>query len=933
MKNYIQFLDIILNNLYDSIVVTDNQGIITYTNESALKLFKYNKKELIGKSVQILYPEVNVTRLEKDLEDIKKGQDFIGEWEGRRKDGKLIIVETKATLLKDKRKKPVGIIGIFRDITEKKEIFKKLKQQEIEYKSLFEQSPLSIQVFSLDGETIRVNKEWSKLWGTTMEKLKSYNVLKDPQLKKSPIFPLIKKAFKGEPVQLPPFKYVPEKTKKNITKVKYRWIKSYMYPVKDDSGMAKEVVLIHQDITTTYDREEEVSRLAIIVESAEDAILSTDLKGLVTSWNKGAERLYGFSSTEVMGKKLADLIVPKDHLPEIKGFFNKIKRGESIKRFESIRRTKDGKLINISLTVSPIRDQSGKITGASIIARDITERKMNETSQRFLADAGRILTSTLNYEKTLVSIAHSIVPSLADWSTVYIVKPDQSLERLVVAHKDPKKIKKLQEMTKLYPEDPNSTGGVYQSIRTKKSILYPKITFEMIKAAAKDQTHLNHLLELGMVSVMIVPIIIRNSAQGVIVFVSSQKGKYFNQNSLELAEELSRRSAIAIENSQLFKAAQEEIAQRKKLERTISKERQRLDELVGNVPGVVWEAYGKPDEAAQRINFVSNHVEKMLGYSVDEWLSKPNFWLQIVHPDDQFRAAQESAKFYESGTGGVSRFRWVRIDGKPVWVEAQSYVIKDENGRAIGMRGVTMDISGRMELEKRKDEFISIASHELKTPITTIKGFTQILLQFFSENERAVHYLYRMNEQVDRLTGLVNDLLDVSRIQTGKLVLNKEDFDLTKLVNDTIDDLQHTTKNHQLVLKSEGSVIVHADKYRISQLLINLISNAIKFSPKADKVIVKVKNNSRDVRVYVQDYGIGISKKNISKIFDPFYQADSSIRQSFGGLGLGLHISSEIISRHGGKVWVRSEKGKGSKFYFNLPITTPTNNLVTSLLK
>lgn len=226
----------------------------------------------------------------------------------------------------------------------------------------------------------------------------------------------------------------------------------------------------------------------------------------------------------------------------------------------------------------------------------------------------------------------------------------------------------------------------------------------------------------------------------------------------------------------------------------------------------------------------------------------------------------------------------------------------------------------RKEVEERKDEFISIASHELKTPITTIKGYTQILNQLLRKNNKnLLSYTAKMDEQLNRLTKLVNDLLDVSKIQVGKLQLQKERVEIGQLIEDVIADLQLVNK-HKIIFERNGKELVAwIDRYYITEVLINLVSNAIKYSPKSDKVIIRVNNNHHNIVVNVEDFGIGISQKDKEKIFQKFFRADNRIRQSFSGLGLGLYISSEIIKQHDGRMWVDSIKGKGTTVSFKLP--------------
>lgn len=232
------------------------------------------------------------------------------------------------------------------------------------------------------------------------------------------------------------------------------------------------------------------------------------------------------------------------------------------------------------------------------------------------------------------------------------------------------------------------------------------------------------------------------------------------------------------------------------------------------------------------------------------------------------------------------------------------------------------DVSERLKLEQQKDEFIAIASHELKTPITTLKAFTQILQNKLknSTNKEDFIYLEKMNGQLDRLTILVKELLDVSKIESGTIPLQRDYFNFDQLVSNTIEDLQRITSRHHLIIRGKTDKKIWGDKNRINQIITNLTLNAIKYSPTASKIIIHLLHNKHNVIVKVKDFGIGVTKENQTKIFDRFFRVKGSSGERFPGLGLGLYISSEIVKAHGGKMWVRSTPNKGSTFFFSLPI-------------
>lgn len=225
--------------------------------------------------------------------------------------------------------------------------------------------------------------------------------------------------------------------------------------------------------------------------------------------------------------------------------------------------------------------------------------------------------------------------------------------------------------------------------------------------------------------------------------------------------------------------------------------------------------------------------------------------------------------------------------------------------------------------EQRKNDFISIASHELKTPITSMSVFTELLKKrtVSMKDKQITHYIEKIQEQIAKQTSLINDLLDISKMQAGKIDLQKAPFDMNSIVRETVETVQTTTKTHKLIIRGHAKSKVFGDKQRIGQVLINFISNAIKYSPQADKVIITIRQQRQYVTVTVQDFGIGIARRHHKKIFTRFYRAREGDR-SFPGLGIGLYITFEIIRRHEGKVWVESAEGKGAKFVFTLPIAT-----------
>jgi signal transduction histidine kinase len=228
----------------------------------------------------------------------------------------------------------------------------------------------------------------------------------------------------------------------------------------------------------------------------------------------------------------------------------------------------------------------------------------------------------------------------------------------------------------------------------------------------------------------------------------------------------------------------------------------------------------------------------------------------------------------------------------------------------------------RDEREARRNEFISMVVHELKTPLSSLKGYSQLLGRRCERmgDTQGMHLATRMDQQVNRLTGLIDDLQDVNRMEGGKLQLRKSEFAFDELVAEVVADIQLTTEQHTIVTEGRTNATIWADRERIGQVLTNLLTNAIKYAPASEMILVKLASDSQGVTACVQDFGPGIPKDLQAQVFEPFYRIEKPDHGSASGLGLGLAIAAGLIERHNGRIWVESEEGAGSSFCFTLPL-------------
>ncbi|RYF26711.1 MAG: PAS domain S-box protein [Flavobacteriales bacterium] len=521
---------------------------------------------------------------------------------------------------------------------------------------------------------------------------------------------------------------------------------------------------------------EKQARLAAIVDSSDDIIISKQLDGTITSWNGSAERVFGYTAKEAIGQHIS-LVIPRDRLNEEEFIISKIRTGNKVDHFDTVRIAKDGTERQLSITVSPIVNGSGKVIGASKIARDISSQLEARSA-------------TLRYTKRL-EILNMVINTISG---------ELDLNNI------------LQKVTDATTELTGAKFGAF--FYNKADENGNSYLLSAVSGAAKDEFE-----GFGM------PIdtnIFRStfSGEGVIRVDDVNKDQHYGKNNPNQGGHLRIVSYLAVP--------------------VISRS--------GKVIGGLF--FGHPAPA----KFTEEHESL------------------IVAIAGQAATGIDNAMLYEKV----------------------------------------------LELNDKKDEFIGLASHELKTPLASINGYLQILNRLVKDLS-AQKFLDKASLQVRKLTSLVNDLLDVSKIEAGKLKLTIANFDLRPIIEDSIELIKNTTNVYDIVLMdSPANCPVLGDSERIEQVVINLLSNAIKYSPGANRVEVRFFEDGDKVVVGVKDFGLGIAEDKIKNLFSRFYRVDEAT-PNISGLGIGLYLSHEIITRHHGAIWVESELGKGSTFWFSLP--------------
>ncbi|MEJ7559936.1 MAG: PAS domain-containing sensor histidine kinase [Pedobacter sp.] len=298
---------------------------------------------------------------------------------------------------------------------------------------------------------------------------------------------------------------------------------------------------------------------------------------------------------------------------------------------------------------------------------------------------------------------------------------------------------------------------------------------------------------------------------------------------------------------------------------------------------------------------------------------------KMMHPDEISTFQAGLADAAESGVSYVSEMRFKDTQGKYIWHLNIASPILDDNKQITMWVGSTTDIQTLKVEEQRKSDFVTMLSHELKTPVTSIKGHVQLLLRVLEKEtasaltSRLKPSLNRIDQLLVQLTGLIADMLDMTRIEAGRLDLRKESLLLDVLVTEVIEDFMLTHQQHHFNLNVERDIEVNVDRHKISQVLINLISNAIKYAPDSKVIDISLTTADKVANIRIRDYGIGIDEKDQKNIFERFYRVEGQNESHYSGLGIGLYLAKSIIGFHEGRISLESSKGKGSTFTISLP--------------
>jgi PAS domain S-box-containing protein len=534
-------------------------------------------------------------------------------------------------------------------------------------------------------------------------------------------------------------------------------------------------------------------QLATIFDTSPIGLALLDAQQCFVAINEALAEINGLSREQHLGASIRDLFGQSD--PQLVEIFDQIyTTGEpfiSPSFAVNVPGHNDRRPGYYNVYYLPTVNANHWVEGVLIYVVDITERVRLEHAQQFLSEASAVLASSLDYQTTLEKIAQLTVPELADWCTIHIVAEDGAIDQIAVAHIDPAKLEWAHQIREKYPVDPNAARGVAFTLRTGQPDFVPEIPDELLIHAAHDPEHLEILRQVGFSSFMSVPLRTQARIIGAISFISAESGRRYTAADLQFAEELARRASLAIDNAQLYQAAQQD------------------------------------------------------------------------------RVKAETAN-------------------------------------------------------RLKDEFLAVLSHELRSPLNPILGWTSMLRSKRLDATKTEQALETIERNARLQAQLIEDLLDVSRILQGKMTLNVTPVNLATVIEAALETVRLAAEAKHIRIQPilnpmAGSVL--GDANRLQQVIWNLLSNAVKFTPSGGQVTIQLKQVGKYAQIQIKDTGKGISPDFLPHVFDYFRQENGTITRQFGGLGLGLAIVRQLTELHGGAVWAESPgQNLGATFTVQLPL-------------
>ncbi len=906
--------DAILRGISDGVIAVDDAHIVTLVSPSAAILTGWHDTDAIGRPLTevltlvdtrnrqpVRWPVGSTTRSEAIL---------------RSRDDDERLVEWAITPAHDPLARITRYVVVLRDVTKQRADADRFRRTRETLEALVRHSPLAILVFDAEG-TI-------ELWSPAAEQMYGWTASEIIGQPIPTIGPNQREAFDAAIAEVRQGGVIVNRPMTRLRKDGSEIDVSFSSAgLPDDTGQIRRIIAISSDISEARRTQSALQaanqRLTDILESISDAFFAVDHNWHFTYVNRRAEVIWNKAREALLGQHIWEVF------PEAVGSEAQIQQALAMQDRQPRHFEAKSAVTHSWISVSVFPTESG----ISVYFRDIQAQKQQEINRDFLVRATATLAASLDYETTLANLASLATPTIADWCAIDILTEDEDIQRLAVAHIDPEKVAWAYRLQEENPVDVNAPTGVPAVLRSGTPEFYPLITDEMIAAAAQTPRDREILDQIGFRSLITVPLVARGRNIGAITLVTTtDSGRLYTEADLQLALDLGQRAGLAVDNARLYYDAQ--------------RHRQELLVTLTSIGDAVIAT-----DAEARVTFLNPIAEALTGWSAAEANGEPLATVfHIVNEDSRAVVESPAEKVLRDGkiVGLANHTVLLARDGREVPIDDSGAPMRDAKGEVSGVVLVFRDITERRAVEQARAEllkheqiarrnaeaanelklkFLAMVSHELRTPLTSIKGFTSTLLasDVGWDEDTQREFLTIMDEEADRLADLVEQLLDVSRLQAGTLRIDLAAQTLGNALAGVMAQISALSAGHNLILDVPDDLpTLTIDSQRIGQVLVNLVGNAVKFSPAGSSITLSARQRGDVVQVDVHDQGEGISLEERQAVFEAFRQgARKAGRQP--GAGLGLAICKGIIDAHHGDLWIEDRPGPGTTISFTLPIT------------
>ncbi len=1034
---------------YRRIVETALEGVwqidtglrTTFVNTRLAQMLGYDPEELMGRPIRELMFAEDLGESMAQWERRLRGEPGAVEFRWRRKDGGEVWTHCAISRVDGPDGRFAGALGMVTDITERRRADQQLREGEQRFRDLMEQAPFSIQVFAPDGRAVRANRAWERLWGVRFDEIPDYNILHDAQLEARGVLPSIQRAFAGEAVAVPAIRYDPNETIPGRTRHTdpRRWVAAVAYPLKDDAGRVREVVLIHEDITERVRAEEALreseEHYRAVYDQAAVGIAEVDLDGRFLRANDRYCEIVGYPRETLLTLRFQDITHPGD-LPANLGLFDQIARRDSAYRIEKRYLRPDGREVWVRAAVSLVRDGSGRPAGVVAVAEDITERvraevALRESEARFarfmqqlpglawIKDAqGRYLYANDAAERAFQTPRSRLYGRTDEeiFPTETAARFREHDERALESPTGLQVVETLEHadgvlhhslVSKFPIPDPVSgatwVGGmaidITDRLRAEEALRESEERFRYLAGAMPQIVWIarpDHSVEFynerwfdytglspeqaygleGWRSVVHPDDLARIIEAGTLSRgpTAPFEAEYRLRNRhgiyrwhlgravpvLDASGNLMRRLGTATDIDDRRRAEQDAhfLAEAGAALAALTDEAEALRRVARlAVPHFAdWCAVDLLDDGGSLHRLAVAHADPAkveLGYDLHRRYptrpDSPQGVYEVIQTGESVLVPEITDEMLASGAQDAEHLRILRdlglrsylcvpLVGRKGPLGAIAFIAA-ESGRCYGLDNLRLaeELAHRAaiavenarlydalrEADRRKGEFLATLAHELRNPLAPVRNAARLLAEIPAVVAAAGDEVGMIERQAAHLARLVDDLMDVARIEQGKIGLRREVVELAPVVRHAVASVRPAaeSQHHQLITSLPAEpILLEADPARLEQVLANMLTNAIKYTAPGGQIKLEAGRDGSEAVIRVRDTGVGIPPEKLPHVFEMFVQVDQGSARSQSGLGIGLGLVKTLVEMHGGTITASSAgPGQGSEFVVSLP--------------